>query len=335
MFRSAAAARLAGLPVATLRIWEQRYQAVHPRTAPSGHRLYSQADIRRIQLLRKLTQQGHAIGSLAGLDNEALQRLADDAPLPDADTTLRGLAARPALRLVVVGPAFAARLQRPALMHGLPQPLRLLAVHDTLTEAAANASAGSCDLLVWHTPALNTEDIAAVKAAQAALGAAAVAVVYRFGNTAAQAALLRGQVLLLRDPPDDEALGAWFAALRIRLANRPGTAPPPHKPASALSPPAPRRYDDAQLTAIAGLSSALACECPRHVAELLMQLSSFEAYSGSCQHRSPGDAALHTMLQQVAARSRALFEEALERVAQHEGLALTPAAHEASHENTP
>jgi MerR family transcriptional regulator, light-induced transcriptional regulator len=64
-FRAGAVARIAGMPVATLRIWEQRYQAVRPHTAASGHRLYSSADVERVTLLRRLTAQGHAIGMLA------------------------------------------------------------------------------------------------------------------------------------------------------------------------------------------------------------------------------------------------------------------------------
>ena len=56
---------MANMPVATLRIWEQRYQAVHPATAASGHRLYSPADVQRVLMLRQLTEQGHAIGTLA------------------------------------------------------------------------------------------------------------------------------------------------------------------------------------------------------------------------------------------------------------------------------
>jgi hypothetical protein len=58
------------------------------------------------------------------------------------------------------------------------------------------------------------------------------------------------------------------------------------------------------------------------VAELLLQLSNFEAYSADCEDRSPADAALHAHLKQVAGASRALFESALERVARHEGLVL-------------
>ena len=64
-FRSAAVARMANMPVATLRIWEQRYGAVRPITAPTGYRMYSPSDVQRVLLLRQLTMQGHAIGSSA------------------------------------------------------------------------------------------------------------------------------------------------------------------------------------------------------------------------------------------------------------------------------
>ena len=83
-----------------------------------------------------------------------------------------------------------------------------------------------------------------------------------------------------------------------------------------------RRFDDAALTEFAGLPSSVACECPSHVAELLMQIASFERYSASCANRSPADAELHTYLQRVAGTARMLFETALERVAVAEGLAL-------------
>ena len=71
------------------------------------------------------------------------------------------------------------------------------------------------------------------------------------------------------------------------------------------------RRDDAALADFAGRSSTMACECPRHVAELLVQPSHFEAYSAECGHRSAADAELHAYLRKVAAASRARFEAAL------------------------
>ncbi|WP_339940426.1 MerR family transcriptional regulator, partial [Undibacterium luofuense] len=66
-FRSSVVAQMAGMPVATLRIWEQRYRAVQPRTSHGGHRLYSALDLQRVMLLRSLTSLGHAISAIAAL----------------------------------------------------------------------------------------------------------------------------------------------------------------------------------------------------------------------------------------------------------------------------
>ena len=83
-----------------------------------------------------------------------------------------------------------------------------------------------------------------------------------------------------------------------------------------------RRFDDATLAEFAGLSSDVACECPSHVADLLMQIASFERYSAHCASRNPEDLELHTSLQRVAGAARILFETALQRVAAAEGLPL-------------
>jgi hypothetical protein len=66
----------------------------------------------------------------------------------------------------------------------------------------------------------------------------------------------------------------------------------------------------------------LYCECPRHVVELLLSLSTFEHYSAECENRSPTDAAMHRYLQRVAGSARLLFEDALVLLAKSEGLAL-------------
>ena len=70
-----AAAKLTGLPIDTLRAWERRYHAVTPDRTARG-RLYSDAEIRRLVLLRTAVDNGHAIGQVAQLSDEELQNLA-------------------------------------------------------------------------------------------------------------------------------------------------------------------------------------------------------------------------------------------------------------------
>jgi hypothetical protein len=83
-----------------------------------------------------------------------------------------------------------------------------------------------------------------------------------------------------------------------------------------------RKYSDETLTRVSGISTNVLCECPRHVAELIYQLSSFEEYSQDCLNNRAEDAHLHAYLTSISGTARALFENALEKIAAHEGIDL-------------
>lgn len=76
-------ARRTGLKPDLIRAWERRYGAVEPGRSTTRRRLYSDAEIERLQLLRRVVQTGHSIGQVAGLSNEQLLALAaQDEPTP-------------------------------------------------------------------------------------------------------------------------------------------------------------------------------------------------------------------------------------------------------------
>jgi DNA-binding transcriptional MerR regulator/methylmalonyl-CoA mutase cobalamin-binding subunit len=64
-----------GLTSHVLRAWERRYGAVEPGRTEGGQRLYSDADVLRLRLLRRATEAGRAIGSVAGLSTQTLATL--------------------------------------------------------------------------------------------------------------------------------------------------------------------------------------------------------------------------------------------------------------------
>lgn len=64
-----------GVTPTTLRAWERRYGVVEPERSDGGQRLYSDADVRRLVLLRRLTDQGRAISQVAELDDRELEAL--------------------------------------------------------------------------------------------------------------------------------------------------------------------------------------------------------------------------------------------------------------------
>ena len=335
--RSGTVARLAGMPVSTLRIWEQRYKAIGPTTSASGHRLYSAADLQRVVLLRQMTQAGHAIGSLAGLNMAQLQVLAVACPPAVTQAAPVSQALMVPLRIVVVGPGMAIRLKRAAVLRRWARYPDVVAVFASLADAAqAGITTGQApvDMLVWQTTGLHGDAAAELTAAQAAWRPRKLAITYRFASTSALDALPDTDMAVIQEPADDAVLGAWLHDLARGAAQSMGEATavqgtPPFDASKTeafglpSTPIPPRRFNDAALTAFAGLSTRIACECPKHLAELLIQIASFEAYSADCEHRNAADAALHGYLQRVAGTARALFEAALERVANEEGLPLT------------
>jgi DNA-binding transcriptional MerR regulator/methylmalonyl-CoA mutase cobalamin-binding subunit len=71
-------ARRTGLSAHVLRMWEHRYGAVTPARTPTRRRLYSDADIERLQLLQEATRHGHGIGAIASLSTPRLVELLRD-----------------------------------------------------------------------------------------------------------------------------------------------------------------------------------------------------------------------------------------------------------------
>jgi MerR family transcriptional regulator, light-induced transcriptional regulator len=69
-----AVTKLTGIPEDTLRAWERRYRAVTPRRSGRG-RLYSDKEIQRLELLRDVVAQGHAIGQIATASDTRLRTL--------------------------------------------------------------------------------------------------------------------------------------------------------------------------------------------------------------------------------------------------------------------
>ena len=108
VYRSGVAARLSGVPVDTLRIWERRYSVIGPRLSAGRQRLYSMADIRRLALIKQLVDMGHPIGTVASLgSDELLRRQAASRSLEDPPPGIAGPKERSEIKIALVGPMLA------------------------------------------------------------------------------------------------------------------------------------------------------------------------------------------------------------------------------------
>nr|MCU0924252.1 MerR family transcriptional regulator [Burkholderiaceae bacterium] len=172
------------------------------------------------------------------------------------------------------------------------------------------------DVLLVQLNSLQPLAASRVRALAQRLQAKAVVVLYAFGAEAVADALRAAGAAVRREPATGRELAALLGATPASTLAAPAAAP--------LPPVEPRRFSDEALAALAELPSSVACECPRHMAEIVMQLAGFERYSAECLSRSPADAALHRHLGEVAGAARTLFERAVERLVAEEGLVLSP-----------
>jgi DNA-binding transcriptional MerR regulator len=300
-YRSGEAAKLARMPAATLRIWEQRYGVVSPPTSASGQRLYSDEDVSRLRQIKALVDRGYAIGSVARLENPALEALLVSKTKQKTDSMHR--AGDEVLTIAAVG------------FEDLQIDERETTCFTSIEALLQSSPEVRTSGLIARVTSLHTQTVDQLAEAAARLGASEVMVVFPFGTQdAIQLATLQG--MTLRKRPDgllraSELLDEFATLLRDRKLNESSRQNLWHRSS--------RRFDNSTLARLAHLSSAIACECPKHLAELIVHLSAFEEYSDECLSRSPADALLHRHLGDTANRAVRMLEDALAEVARQEG----------------
>jgi hypothetical protein len=254
--------------------------------------------------MKQLVDQGHPIGAIAQLPLEQLGQLAV-VPVPRPPSQ--------PVRVALVGAALARRLAA-----GGRELLALDIVANNLEVAGAEAAlAGAgAEVVLIEMSELDDSVVPAISALRQQFGIATV-VLYRFCASAIVRQLRMLGCLVARAPSD--------AAEIVLLCQAALAAAPMAQAQPALASagaPAPRRFDDQALAALAAASTIISCECPRHLSDILLMLGSFERYSAQCAARTPADALLHEQLHHAAGSARMLLEAALERLARAEGLPL-------------
>ncbi len=308
-YRIGAVARLTGIETVTIRMWERRYAVVEPLRSASGNRLYSREDISRLAMIKRLVDEGNAIGTIAQLSPEQLRERLD-----------LGLDASPSnsesadCRIAIFGDVLPARLAG-----GADAPdLNLVVVEHDPKAFFRQTAKHRPDVIVLEFPTVQAETIMDVFSFLARSGASRAVVIYGFGRRADLARLECDRVRIMKAP---------VGLSEIRLACKaPGVNR--RRPASAFSAPQPsepdiipaRRFDTDQMLRLAEASTTVHCECPKHLVDLLFSLHAFESYSTECIDRSPEDAALHAYLHLMTAQARSRIEAALAKLVEVEGL---------------
>lgn len=327
-YRIGTVVQITGLTADTIRAWERRYETVAPSRTSGGTRLYSDADVSRLQLMRALTEAGHPIGSIAGLADAELRR-----QLARFADTARDAGGQPV-------PAREGPLRTAVLDATLPEQIRwngaesagleLVLASDTLARFLDDLRKGASgesasDVLVLHLSLLGAQPLEALSRCLAAAGAEAAIVVYDFASRRLLAKLAASGACLIRGPVSvDHLRRSVLDRFAIQqAASRRGDLfdEPPGAYASRLLDSAPARiFSDSQIARLREIVSRVDCECPTHLAQIVSSLAAFEAYSQGCEAASPEDAALHRALASGTGHARALVEQMLAKLCRHDGI---------------
>lgn len=305
-YRIGAVARMTGIALPTLRMWERRYAVVEPERTPAGGRLYTREHVARLALLQAAVQSGHAIGTVARLPDAEIQaRLKQTLPALARDQS--------PVRLAVVGPTL------PTLMAGpeMADPsIEVTATHHSVTEALEAEGFGELGVLIVEIPTLHPDEVDGLIGLITESRARLTVAVYGFTSRRILRRLDMLNVLCIRAPADLTQL------MRICRLVSPRLPIPALTPVEEVPRLPERQYSDRQLLRLASIHSAIRCECPQHLAGIISSLSVFERYSQECAKATPADAAIHALLHEAAAQARHQMEVALGELLQVEGIQL-------------
>ena len=286
----------------TIRVWERRYELIVPGRSETGRRLYSENDIAKLTLVKRLTELGHSVSSLAKLSNDDLR-----------DRLNASLASEPSkyteqlskLRVVFANDALRLRLSRDLLIH------EDITVVDFPNKNLFSVMEQRADIVIVDLVTLNEESLSDVRHYLSETGCESALVIFNFGTKKSILELEDAGVVCLKGSVAAAEIYRACRSIKPTLSNsRPALNQPLTSP----------RFTNEQLSRIAALTSKIACECPNHLAELIINLTAFEKYSSECANRNEEDAQLHSQLNQAAGASRLILEESLIRLMEIEGI---------------
>lgn len=296
-------ARLTGLKPDTLRVWERRYGLGASHKSGTGRRQYTQADLEHLQLVAALVNSGSRIGEIASVERKTLEMLLRQrrdgrgSAIP---------ASKP--RVVFVGNRLCEWLDA---HQGCVAAVEAMLVRTALSDIEENllSEIESADALVVECASLGSRQTRELNELQERLGAHRVIVVYEFASERWLKTLEEASIVSCTFPPESSFIAFELARLGAEKTARVGDGN-----LGELMTAKPRQFTELQLSAARKLDSALDCECPRHIAELIRSLSHFEEYSASCSVENWHDAAVHACIYAYTCQARWLMEKALQAV---------------------
>jgi len=297
-----AVSRATGINASTLRIWEQRYGMPKPHRTIGGARRYAPTEVKRLKLIKALVDIGHKPSNLSSFSidelTEHLNFLSPEIlPRPTSTTQLRILTVGDSVGLKVLlqdGP-----LSGFEIIHHVNDPLEI------------DHWLGKFDILLFNFSALQSDHSQQIIHWAKGLNTVGTMVLYTYSNSSSIQALEAADIPCVKSPAKPAEIRQVLDLFT-------------HKAQSAKNTPrrTEKKFSPEELETLSTLSYTLYCECPRHLAGLLMSLNGFVSYSEQCLDASPKDTIVHQFLRNMAADAIASIESGLELVLRAEEIEL-------------
>ena len=304
-YKIGAVSRITGIGSETLRAWERRYQAVVPTRTYSGDRKFSREDVTKLLLLKGLVDSGVAIGSIANLDVDELKKITEDYKEDLKKSSTKS--GHDECRVALLGDGFPVRI-----IDGFDEVkgITVTGIYESLSDLQKNLYGSQpVNIVVIEKPTINKNIQNEIAQIIEMSGAWHVIVIYGFANQEQIEKLQSNQITVVRSAVDVQELA------RLCIFHSGGSEQLPtlengstlHYEQTIPS----RKFNNQQLSNLASMSSAIKCECPKHLSDMVRDLVSFEIYSAECENENEQDAALHNYLHATTAQARSMLEEAM------------------------
>ena len=291
-YRIGLTTQITGIRPETLRAWERRYEVVKPIRTDAGDRLYTQADIDRLLLIKKLVDNGDAISAVANLNFENLEKRISSCKTAISSTGKNDL------NFILLGKTI---LDKKSL-----DSMRLNMI-DVIQDPKNIKSNYHCkiDFILVEIPTVNQGTIHVIQKILNQSKASKLLCAYDFGKESDIATLTTKDTGTISLPLNHSDITEWCSNNFADYLKSASTD---------------RLLTDQDLANIVAAGSTVNCECPRHLSDLIHKLSAFEKYSSECEARNSKDAEIHKELEDTAAKSRYLLEEVLIKLTKVEGI---------------
>ena len=288
-----AVARLTGIAQHTLRKWESRHGIGIPERSETGRRVYSEELVGHLRLIKRLVGEGHALPHLASSSAADLKNLIGE---HEEVVDKEELAVRRVICFTESGDAAPKRVFGKGAQ---------IVSYDagSFCDVIVDEKMGNHELVLLEQSTLRKDHVARLVEWARVVGKVVVFVPYL--SKKVRDALSEAGVLIRQE-------GLTARVLEECCAVSPELNKERNSGESLFS----RKV----LERLVNLSPSLECECPNHIAKILIEVTAFEDYCWSCKDSDPHQKALHELLGSLSGQARMKFEEALFRVADADGI---------------